>query len=160
MTRDELRMLTWLRSIELFHDLEAPHLHKLVSIAREKKFPAGEIIYREGEIGRAIYLIQEGEVAIEMDVAGHGSVTIFTVRPDHLFGWSSLFPGRRKKARARVVQPTQAIVINATQLRDLFHTDPKFEYAITGLIAEIVADRMQATRLELAKLVASYEKVW
>ena len=160
MTPNELKMLTALRSIELFHDLEAPHLHKLVSIAREKKFRAGEIIYREGEIGRAIYLVQAGEVAIEMDVAGYGPVTVFTVRPGHLFGWSSLFPAQRKKARARVVQPTLAIVINATQLRDLFQSDHKFEYAIMGLIAEIVADRMQATRMELAKLVASYEEVW
>jgi CRP-like cAMP-binding protein len=158
MTPDELKKVTELRATELFHDLEAPYLHKLASIATETTFSTGKIIYRPGEVGQAIYLVLAGEVTIEMEVAGHGMVTVFTVGPGHLFGWSSIFPPRRKKASARVLEPTRAIVINASQLLDLFRSDHGFEKAITGLIAEIVADRMQATRLELAKLVALYQE--
>jgi CRP-like cAMP-binding protein len=158
MTPDELKITTALRATELFHDLETPYLHKLASIATEIAFAAEKIIYRPGEVGQAIYLVLEGDVSIEMEVPGHGTVTVFTVGPGHLFGWSSIFPPRRKKASARVLEPTRAIVINADQLLDLFRADHGFERAITGLISEIVADRMQATRLELAKLVASYQE--
>jgi CRP-like cAMP-binding protein len=158
MTPDELKIVTELRATELFHGLETPHLHKLASVATETPFSEGQIIYRPGEVGQAIYLVLEGEVTIEMEVPDYGMVTIFNVGPGHLFGWSSIFPPRRKKARARVLQPTRAIVINASQLLDLFRSDHSFESAITGLIAEIVADRMQATRFELAKLVASFQE--
>ena len=158
MTPDELKIVTEFRATELFHDLETPHLHKLASVATETPFSEGQIIYRPGEVGQAIYLVLEGEVTIEMEVPDYGMVTIFNVGPGHLFGWSSIFPPRRKKARARVLQPTRAIVINASQLLDLFRSDHRFESAVMGLIAEIVADRMQATRFELAKLVASYQE--
>ena len=102
MTPEQLRIVTALRSIELFHDLDTPHLHKLAAIATETEFPDGEIIYREGETGEAIYLVQAGKVVIEMAAAADNMITLFTIGPGQLFGWSSLFTARRKQARARV----------------------------------------------------------
>ena len=76
MSRDELRILTALRAIEPLQGLETPHLKKLAAIATESQFSTDEIIYREGDLGQAIYLIQKGEVAIEMDVPDYGPVTL------------------------------------------------------------------------------------
>jgi CRP-like cAMP-binding protein len=154
-TQSELKILTVLRSMEVLHGLEASHVKKLASIAREMQFPEGEIIYRPGDIGQAIYLIQTGQVIIEMEVVGYGQVTVYTVEPGQLFGWSALFPPRRKSAQARVAKPTWAIVIPADQLLDLFHRDHNLEFAFTKRITETVVERMKATRLQLAKVYAS-----
>lgn len=153
-SKTELRILTALRSMESLHDLESHHLKKLASIASEQHFSEGEIIYREGDVGQAIYLIQAGEVVIDMEVPDYGRATVLTVGPGQLFGWSSLFPPRRKTARARVTKPTLAIVINASRLRDLFQADHELEHAITQRVTEIVADRVKATRLQLVKATA------
>lgn len=153
-SQTELRILTVLRSMEPLHGLDSQHLKKLASIAVEQEFPEGEIIYKEGDLGEAIYLIQVGEVVIEMEVPEIGRTTVLVVGPGQLFGWSSLFPSRPKAARARVAKPMRAIVIEAGKLRHLFQSDHALEFAITHQITEIVADRVKATRLELIKAVS------
>lgn len=155
MTPSELRIVTALRSMHAFHNLDTLHLHKLAAIAREKKFDEDEIIYRPGEVGQAVYLIQTGEIAVEMELVDYGSVRLFTLGPGQLFGWSSLFPTRRKQARARVIQPARIIVINASQLRDLFRQDHEFERDIMDSMTEVVVDRVRGARLELAKTMAA-----
>ena len=155
MRPSELRIVTALRSMHAFQNLDALHLHKLASIARATKFEEGEIIYRPGDVGQAIYLIQTGKIAVEMELVDYGSVRLFTLGPGQLFGWSSLFPTRRKHARARVLQPAQIIVINASQLRHLFRQDHEFERDIMNCMTEAVVDRVRGARLELAKTMAA-----
>jgi CRP-like cAMP-binding protein len=154
MKPEELKIVTTLRSMDLFHDLETPHLHKLAAIATEINFPEGETIYREGEEGKAIYLVQKGEVVIEMVLSVDNAITLFTIGPGELFGWSSLFPARRKQARARVQKTTQAIVINARQLRNLFRSDHKLELAIMNRMNQVIAERVYSARLQLAKALS------
>ncbi|MEW5958682.1 MAG: cyclic nucleotide-binding domain-containing protein [Chloroflexota bacterium] len=158
MNPAELRIITALRSMQAFHNLDPLHLHKLASVAAEKKFKEGEIIYRAGDVGQAIYLIQEGEVAIEMELVDYGPVRLFTVEPGQLFGWSSLFPTRRKQARARVLQPTHVIAIKASRLQDLFRQDHELERAVMDCMTEVVVDRVRGARLELAKAMAAEQK--
>ena len=153
MTPKELRILTEIRSMGLFHDLDPAHLHKLVSIATEVDFSPGEIICEEGEVGQAIYLVQEGEVTIEM-VLSDRMVTLFTVGAGHLFGWSSLFVERRKQARARVTEPARTIVIDAAQLRDLFRSDHQLERVIMHRMTQVIAERVYSARLQLAKALS------
>ncbi len=158
MTPTELKIVTAFRSMEAFCNLDPLHLHKLAAIATEVQFEEGAIIYQAGEVGQAIYLILEGEVAVEMEVVDYGPVTLFTLGPGQLFGWSSLFPTRRKQARARVVQPTQVIAINASALRDMLRADHEMERAMMNCMTEVVVDRVRGARLELAKLMAAEQK--
>jgi CRP-like cAMP-binding protein len=144
--------------MDAFCNLDPLHIHKLASIASIRHFEEGGIIYRAGEVGQAVYLILEGEVAVEMEVVDYGPVILFTLGPGQLFGWSSLFPTRRKQARARVVHPVELIVINAGQLRDLFRADHDMERAVMDCMTHVVVDRVRGTRLELAKTLAAAQK--
>jgi CRP-like cAMP-binding protein len=153
-TQTELKLITALRSMAALHDLEAPHLRKLASIASAMAFPEGKIVYREGDAGEAIYLIQAGEVVIEMPVGEARYAPVCTLGPGQLFGWSALFPDRRKSARARVTKPARVIVIKANRLHDLFQSDHGLEHVINQRITEVVADRVKSTRRELAKAFA------
>jgi CRP-like cAMP-binding protein len=151
MTPNELKALTVLRSTDLFGKFDTVHLKKLASIATETTFDWDEVIYEAGEVGKAIYLIQEGMVVIEMDVADYGSVTLYRVGPGEIFGWSSLFPKRRKKARARALESTRALVLNATRLRDLFRADHGLEDACMNCLTNVIADRLYTTRQQLSE---------
>ena len=59
------------------------------------------MVYREGDPGSPVYLVEEGLVAVELVVPGRGAVTILTVGPGEIFGWSSLFYQRPKTSAAR-----------------------------------------------------------
>jgi len=158
MIPSELRIVTAFRSMAAFANLDPLHIHKLAAIAAEKHFDEGEIIYRAGDRGDAVYLILEGEVAVEMGVEGFGSITLFSLGPGQLFGWSSMFPNRRKQALARVVRSTQLIAINASQLRALFRADHELERMVMDFMTQVIVDRVRGARLELAKTLAAEKK--
>lgn len=155
MSKTEFKALAMFRSVELMRNMETEHLHKLASLAREVKFLEGEIIYCRGNIGKAIYLIEEGQVTIETDVPGQGSIVLNILGPGQFFGWSSLFPSERKMFLTRAVKPTRAIAIDANRLRAAWQRDHSLEYAVIRCAGEDMANRIKATRQQLADMLAS-----
>lgn len=151
----ELKALKMLRSVALTRDMELEHLHKLASLAREVEFLEGEIIYCRGDRGKAIYLIEEGEIIIETDVPGQGPVTLNILGPGQFFGWSSLFPPEQKMASTRALKPTRAIAINASQLRAAWQMDHFLEYAIIRRAGRDMVDRIKTTRQQLVNMLAT-----
>ena len=82
-------------------------------------------------------------------IPGRGRVTILTVGPGEVFGWSSLFFERPKTASARTVEPTQALALDAVRLRELCDVDTRLGYLLTRRILDVVSERLKATRMQL-----------
>lgn len=154
-SKDELRVLTALRVAPFTQGMKSKHIKKLASIAVEVKFRPDEVIFREGDEGRAIYLIEEGEIVVESHVAGLGQVTMLTLGPGELLGWSSLFPPRRKTSSAHAVKPTWAVAIDTDQLQEAFLTDHELETAIIRRVSDVIANRLKATRQRLVDSLTS-----
>lgn len=138
-----------LYSMSALHNMEISQIKKLALLATEISFVKDEVIYREGDEGKAIYFIEKGEVVIEMNQPDGSKVTVSIVGPGQLFGWSALFPGRRKQASARAVFPTWAIALDAARLHEAFRLDPKLEVTLIQRVTEVIADRLASTRRQL-----------
>jgi CRP/FNR family cyclic AMP-dependent transcriptional regulator len=142
-------ILEALKAMDFFQGLEANHLETLASIATQVTFSEGAILFGEGDLSELVYLIQEGEVALETKVPGHGQVVIHTVEPGQLLGWSSLFPPERKTARARALTPTKVIAINATSLRALCQKDHELGCKVIWQVADVISSRLRIARTQL-----------
>lgn len=151
---DESAMMEALRSLDFTRDLEPAQLQRLAAIAHEAKFSAEHAIFREGDPGELVYVIQEGQVAIDIKVPGKSRVTILTVGSGELLGWSSLFPEGRKTAGARAMTPTRAIALNAALLREIMQSDHDLGCTLLWRVAAIIAGRLKATRLQLLDIFA------
>ncbi len=145
-TQVEMKCLQGLRGNQLTQTLSEEHLHKLASASREMMFSKGEIIYNIGEPGQAIYIIIDGQVIIKMETSRNQFVTTQTLGPNELFGWSSLFQGVHKAARARALADTNVIAIDAALVREAWQSDPEFETAIVRLVSSVMTDRIRSTR--------------
>lgn len=151
-------VLESLQPMEFTLNLDLRHLVKLASMATEVTFEEGEDIFREGDTGKMIYLVQEGRVALYIHVPGRGRVTILTIEPGRLLGWSSLFPPHHKTASARAMVPTRALAIDAAQLWETCRTDHELGYNIMCRVAEAITSRLIATRLQLLDMFKSASK--
>jgi CRP-like cAMP-binding protein len=138
-----------LQRLAFVEGLPPENLERLAEIASPASWGPGEVIFREGQRDSRLYVIEEGRVALELAQLGRGRVTIMTIGPGEVLGWSSLYQGRPKTATARTVQPTRAVAFDADRLRALCDTDPRLGYHITRQILSAVAERLQATRLQL-----------
>ena len=151
----DLRILTLLRSSALMEGVDTKYLKKMVAVATEVEFPADTIIYRRGDAGQAIYLVEEGTVNVEMAVSGHEDerLTIVTIKPGQFFGWSALFPSERKQAWTHTVTRLKAIAFNAAKLREACKADQQFEYVLVRRAIKSTSYRMEAIRRQVKELV-------
>jgi hypothetical protein len=74
-------------------------------------FRAGEVVFREGEPGAEMYIIQSGAVEIYREINGERKFSRVLEKGD-FFGEMSLLEGIARTATAEVVQDAEVIVIN------------------------------------------------
>lgn len=144
-----------LQSIPWFLELSSTQLERLASISDLCQVKAGFELFREGEQDDRLYVVLEGQVAIEMIVPTQRKVRIFTAEPLDIIGWSGMTPVvRQRTASARTLLPTRLISFGAEDLRRLCDEDPSLGYIIMRRLANVVASRLLTTRLQLMDMVA------
>ncbi len=132
-----------------FQGLAPHHLHMIAHGASEDTFREQGYIFSEGEKARKFYAIYKGKVALEAFAAQRGPITIETLAGGEVLGWSWLFPPYRWQFSARVVEPTQVIVMDGVYLHD-------FGYELEKRVAQVVVQRLQATRRQLLDVYGAY----
>jgi CRP-like cAMP-binding protein len=138
-----------LRDLAFTQGLGPLHLDQMAAIAAPVEWAAGVTVFREGEIDSVLYVVEEGRVAIQAMVPARERVTILTVGPGEVFGWSSLFQQWPKTASARTTEPTKAFALDALRLRTQCDADPRLGYILARRILGVVAERLKATRMQL-----------
>ena len=133
----------------LFEDLEPRHLHLLASGATEDRWQAQQYLFSEGEKAGKWYVIRKGKVALETGAPPQGPRTLETIEEGEVLGWSWLLPPYRWPFSARVLEPTQVIVLDGVYLREQCEADHDFGYELLKRVAQGIVQRLEALRLQL-----------
>ena len=91
-------------------------------------FEPGQTILEEGSPANRFYLILEGKVVIESEVAERGVIPIQTLGPGEDLGWSWLFPPFYTQFSARALLPTSAIFFYGTRPCDSANKNHELGY--------------------------------
>jgi len=113
--------------------------------------PDATLVSADGVADRC-YLIVEGSAVISAHSPGRGRRSVQTIHAGDLLGWSWLFPPHRWAFDAIALTPTRAIVLDAARLRAAIDDDPSFGLEVVRRVGATVADRLNATRLQLLDL--------
>ncbi|MEW6157166.1 MAG: cyclic nucleotide-binding domain-containing protein [Verrucomicrobiota bacterium] len=114
--------------------------------AKEARFEPGEVLFRMGEPANAFYLIENGSIALEVHDASQTTRLIQKVNAGEVLGWSWLFPPFTWHFTARALEPTTVIVLSGAHLLVAAERDHEFGFELMKRIAQIVIQRLQATR--------------
>lgn len=125
------------------------YLQDIAACATEAAFEAGQYMLREKEEANEFYLLLEGKVALGTFVTGRGFTTIQTLEGGEIVGWSWLIPPYRWRFDALVILPTKAIAIKGNRLRQRCEADHEFGYRLVKQVAQVIGERLTATRLRL-----------
>jgi CRP/FNR family transcriptional regulator, cyclic AMP receptor protein len=136
---------------QFFKGLNAQQLQLLTDSALEMQFKPGQTIFEEGSSANRFYLILEGKVALESELADHGVVPIQTLGPGDDLGWSWLFPPYALHLSARALEPTKTIFFYGARLREQCEQDHELGYQLMQRIAEVMIQRLHATQQCLMK---------
>jgi CRP/FNR family transcriptional regulator, cyclic AMP receptor protein len=141
--------LETLKNIQFLQDFSDDHLQHLASLAEIKEFPAGSVVFREGQPSSSVYLVVQGNIILEIIVPIRGAMEFQTVGSGELLGWTPVLGPGPMTATARVQTPSTLLVLNAAQMQAFCASDLSFGFAFMQRIAQVLASRLSATRLLL-----------
>ncbi|MGZ9076455.1 MAG: Crp/Fnr family transcriptional regulator [Burkholderiaceae bacterium] len=129
-------------------DFEAAHVDKLATMAVRTRFEKDQVIFREGEGYTDFYLIASGLVALEIAAPDH-TFRVQTLAAGDELGWSALLMGRGKHFQARALERIDALAFDGGDLLAACKHDTDFGFVFMHRLLGVVAERLQATRLQL-----------
>ena len=132
-----------------FKGLEPKYLKIAVGCASNVVFEPEQIIYREGDPADRFFLIREGKIGLEINVPHRGPVTLQTINAGEILGWSWLMPPYKWRFTSRVYERVRAIALDGACLRKKCDEDHALGYEFYKRFADIIVQRLQATRLQL-----------
>ena len=132
--------------------LAPEHRDQIAGCARNRTFNDGETILAEGGQADTFYVIRSGTVTLETFVPRAGPVIVETLHDGDLLGWSWLVPPYRVAFDCRAVGTTHTIEFDGACLRGKCDTDPALGYDLLKLVAAVMLERLQGTRMRLLDL--------
>ncbi len=122
---------------------------------------AGVTFIEEGGPTPFLGFVRSGRVALRMRVPERGAVTILTVDPGELLGWSAIVPPHRATTSATALEATVLDVVDANVLRDVLAGDRDLASRILPAVLAVVSARLTATRTQLLDLFRDHdEAMW
>ena len=89
-----------------------------------------------------------GLVALEIEAPGH-TLRVQTLFAGDELGWSALLMGSGKHFQARALERVEALAFDGAELLAACKEDAAFGFALMHRLLGVVAERLQATRLQV-----------
>lgn len=92
-----------------------------------RHYSAGEVIVREGDITKDMFILQEGKVKVVKQMAGH-EIELGTMEKGDFFGEMSLLESEPRTASIIATKPCKVLVIQAGGLLVRLRRDPTLAF--------------------------------
>jgi signal transduction histidine kinase len=113
-----------LETCKAFRNLSPAELNALRQIARERKFSAGQEIFREGEPGDGLYIVTEGLVEISARITQDQERVLTLVGPGELFGEMAVLELKPRSATAKAARDSVVSFIPRDELLAMVQRSP------------------------------------
>ena len=130
-----------LRSVPLFASLDDDAASELRSLLSDKKVPQNTRLFKQGDKGDAMYLIESGRVRISLRDDDDQELTLAELAQGDFFGEMSIIDGRQRSADARVIEDAQFAILSRDSFLSFVRNNP--DVALEMLSA--LTDRLRRT---------------
>ena len=141
-----------LRRIPLFAQVEPAKLKLLAFTSERVAYEGGEILFRQGDMGDAAYIVMEGEVEVLVEAPG-GPVTVATLGRDAVVGEIAILCDVPRTATVRARQRVVCLRIAKDLFLRLINEFPQMAVAIMCDLAL----RLEASNQKLRAAAAEIE---
>jgi CRP/FNR family cyclic AMP-dependent transcriptional regulator len=127
----------FLSKIPIFRFLPEEDYVSLVSLWKLRTLKAGETLFRKGDPGSAMYVIEEGEIEILLPVGPPvNEMILSTLKEGEFFGELSLFADTPRTASARAVTATKLVEMQRGDFITFVMERPSVSISMLGEMAK------------------------
>lgn len=141
-----------LSQVYLFRELTPGEMERVLTISKEKKVKKNEIIFREGDIGDAFYLIVTGSVRISTMVPGVGEEALTILKEGEYFGEMALIDDAPRSASAIANDDTMLFCIGKDDFRKLLERQTDIAYKLLWIFTKTLSARLRKTDEQLKSI--------
>ncbi|MDA8243059.1 MAG: cyclic nucleotide-binding domain-containing protein [Elusimicrobia bacterium] len=140
-----LSKLDFLKGIRLFEGIKRRQLIHVLESLQERTYLKGETIFAQGDIGRALFIVFSGKIALaRVDAATQKSEVIAEVHPGEFFGEMALLEEMPRTATAYALEETKVFMLFKIKLDSLLFSRPHIGVNIAAQLAKIMSARLRA----------------
>jgi CRP/FNR family cyclic AMP-dependent transcriptional regulator len=118
-----------------------------------KKFSKGTVLFREGDLGKDMFIIQKGKVSVRKRV-GTGEKVLAELGDGEFFGEMALLMGMDRSATVEVLEDSKVLVVGP----DTFESLLKSNVQIAVKMLRKMAERLRALDERLEKVLLENQK--
>ena len=144
------RISELLRQYMNIPDASPKTLAEVEKICEVKSFSTNEIIYREHEDSRYLYIVISGQVDIQYLLKDGRRKTLDNCLPGDYLLWSSLIEPHQTNSIGISRTTSELLKIDGKQLLTICARDTDFGFRMMGLIASVIRRRLMAARYQLS----------
>jgi CRP/FNR family cyclic AMP-dependent transcriptional regulator len=143
-----------LRQSVVFQKLTNEQIKKLAAIASFETYPAGTLLYKEGDPASKFYIVKEGKVILDMkcEMGPHTpprQVTVDVIIKGESMGWSAVVDPYIFTLSCLCMDPTTLVAVDAAKLREFIVEDLALGFEVMKSIAKLISSRLTHTRVLL-----------
>jgi CRP-like cAMP-binding protein len=132
---DQMQAVMRLSQMPIFAQLPPTTIQAIAQRMVLQHVPAGERVYRVGEVGDAMYLVESGEIELTAENAVGVVEEIGRIGPEGFFGELSLLTGQIRVEDATATRNTNLWVLNKADLDALAAQNPAVGKALSQGVA-------------------------
>jgi CRP-like cAMP-binding protein len=117
-----------------------------------RPFGVDDLLAKEGTEADVFYLVLEGKIALEIGSGDRPLLTVQTVGPGEVVGWSWLVPPHRWRFDARAVKPSRVVALDGEVLRRTLAAHPAWGFQFMVRFMPVLAERLENTRVQLMNI--------
>jgi len=138
-----------LRKSELFHSLNDEQLSLVDKMCTPEVFEPGAIICKQDRKEDKLFVIEEGLVAILLEVGPLSQRQVQAASDFEVIGWSALIEPHTCTATAKAIEKTKVLAFDAKEMGRLFHSNPEIMYKVGSAVACVVVKRLRSAYTQL-----------
>jgi CRP/FNR family transcriptional regulator, cyclic AMP receptor protein len=140
-----LGKLDFLRGIRLFDGIRRRQMIHVLEALQERTYLKGETIFAQGDIGRALFIVLSGRVALTRTAPHSGKAeTLAEVHPGEFFGEMALLEEMPRTATAHAAEDTRVFMLFKIKLESLLFARPAIGVVIASQLAKIMSARLRS----------------
>jgi CRP-like cAMP-binding protein len=144
-----------LREVGLFGALSDEFLNHLTSTLSVRRVLVGEVIFREGDPAREMFVVLDGEMEVLKKSRRGRETRVAILGPNDTFGEMSIIDMQPRSATVRALGSTRLLRISTEEMDALYRHDLKSYTLIVLNIARDLSRRLRVTDGLLADFTAS-----
>ncbi|MCP3144867.1 Crp/Fnr family transcriptional regulator [Pyxidicoccus xibeiensis] len=127
-----------LAQVSIFEQLGSEDLEHLSALLRTRRYAKGEVIFHQGDVGTALYIIRKGEVAIRLASPDGKEVILALLDRGDFFGELALLDGEPRSTDAVAREETDLLSIQREDFRYFLDARPKVALGLLATLSRMV----------------------